>query len=261
MKDNGEIIGATSGQWLYGVVASFDSESLDYASSNSLQFGVHDYNAFVDKDDSAWLPDINMTELKQCSNAQKMPPQSKFIQQPATGNTTNPDIPPVTPNDSFPLQLGSEGPNVAALQKSMGFSTQDQDGIFGPTTLYWVNQFKAKANMAQNGIIDPITWNSWIRNGAAPTDGPPVPPATPPANYGYNVLPADTGSCVIWYKSSDNVYVNNNKPSQTLAACRGVYQLSPGSFTHNSNVFVWATASGYTVHKDHFQWNGVNYNK
>jgi len=194
MKDNGEIRGATSGQWLYGVVASFDSESLDYASSNSLQFGVHDYNAFVDKDDSAWLPDINMTELKQCSNAQKMPPQSKFIQQPATGNTTNPDIPPVPPNDSFPLQLGSEGPNVAALQKSMGFSTQDQDGIFGPTTLYWVNQFKAKANMAQNGIIDPITWNSWIRNGAAPTYGPAVPPATPPANYGYDVCDS-SGNC------------------------------------------------------------------
>ena len=213
MKDNGEIRGATSGQWLYGVVASFDSESLDYASSNSLQFGVHDYNAFVDKDDSAWLPDINMTELKQCSNAQKMPPQSKFIQKPATGNTTNTATPPAGPNDSFPLQLGSEGPNVAALQKSMGFSTKDQDGIFGPTTQYWVNKNKAKANMAQDGMVDPIMWTSWVQNGAAPQNGPPVPPAPLPTNYGYDVLPGYGPKQTQTYPAPQ---VDNRPPCGTL---------------------------------------------
>ena len=88
MKDNGEIRGATSGQWLYGVVASFDSSPLDYTANNSLQFGVHDYNAFVDKDDSAWLIDVSMTDLKQCDNGQKMPPQSKFIQSSLSDNSS-----------------------------------------------------------------------------------------------------------------------------------------------------------------------------
>lgn len=39
-----------------------------------------------------------------------------------------------TDSDAFPLKIGSQGAVVAELQKALGMSANEQDGIFGPIT-------------------------------------------------------------------------------------------------------------------------------
>jgi len=86
-------------------------------------------------------------------------------------NQYNPAIPAQadtsSPNGTgdFPLALGSKGPDVTALQKALGMSSDQQDGIFGPKTeaaLLAVTRLKTVASQA---AIDAISVKN-VQNSA-----------------------------------------------------------------------------------------------
>jgi len=75
------------------------------------------------------------------------------------------------------LKVGSKGPAVEYLQKSLGGSLK-VDGKFGPGTQKAVKDFQTSKSLKADGIVGPKTWAA-IGGGAAP-----APAAAPPAGAG-----------------------------------------------------------------------------
>lgn len=64
-------------------------------------------------------------------------------------------IPPTPPFARPVLEKGDKGPDVAALQKSLGIP---DDGDFGPATETQVMAFQAAVGLGSDGIVGPSTW-------------------------------------------------------------------------------------------------------
>lgn len=67
------------------------------------------------------------------------------------------------PVDAGPLQLGSQGPLVEGLQRTLNARMQPSpdlgvDGDFGPATEAAVVQFQATKGLAASGVVSPETW-------------------------------------------------------------------------------------------------------
>jgi|GEM_PF-6047289 len=89
IKNNGtEVAGPTSGRWAYGVVASLNTQAIDYSNSSGLQFGITDYNTFTNPPalDVASLQ-YDMQNLKMCDSDLPIPPKSNYIIPSITGNS------------------------------------------------------------------------------------------------------------------------------------------------------------------------------
>jgi peptidoglycan hydrolase-like protein with peptidoglycan-binding domain len=59
------------------------------------------------------------------------------------------------------LERGSEGPDVKALQEALielDFKPGAVDGVFGVFTESAVKMFQSWANLDQDGIVGPLTW-------------------------------------------------------------------------------------------------------
>ena len=64
----------------------------------------------------------------------------------------------------LPLELGSQGPLVAQVQKALQIPA---DGIFGPQTDDAVRRYQARAGMHVDGIVGPLTWASLFERPSA----------------------------------------------------------------------------------------------
>ena len=64
----------------------------------------------------------------------------------------------------LPLELGSQGPLVAQVQKALEIPA---DGIFGPQTDDAVRRYQARAGMHVDGIVGPLTWASLFERPSA----------------------------------------------------------------------------------------------
>ncbi len=76
-----------------------------------------------------------------------------------TGAEEAPELPELTRM----LRLGSQGEDVAALQralKALGFYTATVDGDFGPITEAAVKAFQRQAGITVDGIVGPETWGA-----------------------------------------------------------------------------------------------------
>lgn len=80
--------------------------------------------------------------------------------------------------DSAPLQIGSNGKRVLALQRTLNRSRPEEDrltedGEFGPATSAAVKDFQRKEQLEETGIVEAKTWQ---RLGAIQWDANPIPP-------------------------------------------------------------------------------------
>jgi len=73
----------------------------------------------------------------------------------------------------LPLQLGSQGPLVAQVQKTLGIPA---DGIFGVQTYVAVRRYQARAGLQVDGIVGPATWGAMYPPTSA-AQGGDAPPA------------------------------------------------------------------------------------
>ena len=90
------------------------------------------------------------------------------------------------------LRKGSRGEGVKELQRRLGMSGNDVDGIFGPGTEKAVRQFQQDSGIAVDGIVGPNTKDMLLKTNRP--DGTPLntmaPPPTGPG--GDEALPSGT---------------------------------------------------------------------
>lgn len=106
------------------------------------------------------------------------------------------DEPPETPNPactSYVIRYGSSGEVVTAAQKRLGIT---QDGRFGPGTLAAVKTFQASNDLAQDGIVGPMTWSA-LGGYPCDSDAPTPPPASEPPPPGDGDGPTTDGERVL----------------------------------------------------------------
>lgn len=246
IKNNGiEVAGPTSGKWAYGVVASLSTQAIDYSNSTGLEFGITDYNTFS----SPPLLDVaslqyDMSNLKMCDSGQQIPSKSNYIVPSITGNSqqTIDQANSSVSDDSYPLHLGSQGPNVTSLQGFLGISA---DGIFGPNTLQAVLNYQANNGLEQTGIVDLQTLAK-IQQNIADAVG----------------SGAKVRDCRVWYyKSIGREWFAKNMGLTTLSSCRSNYTVRINNSDLKKEDFppdkFYLDGSGYKL--DHFQWDGINY--
>jgi murein DD-endopeptidase MepM/ murein hydrolase activator NlpD len=73
----------------------------------------------------------------------------------------------------LPLQLGSQGPLVAQVQKALAIPA---DGIFGVQTYVAVRRYQARAGLQVDGVVGPATWGAMFPPASAARGGD-APPA------------------------------------------------------------------------------------
>lgn len=93
-----------------------------------------------------------------------------------------------SPSISGPLQIGSRGPGVAAVQTGLNSALQPSpqlqaDGVFGPKTAQAVRSFQQRRGLGADGVVGPQTAAAL---GLGYTSGggggmPAPPPGSPPA--------------------------------------------------------------------------------
>jgi len=250
IKNNGtEVAGPTSGRWAYGVVASLNTQAIDYSNSSGLQFGITDYNTFTNPPalDVASLQ-YDMQNLKMCDTGKAIPAKSSYIIPSITGNsqqTIDQANSPVS-DDSYPLHLGSQGSNVVNIQGYLGIQT---DGIFGPATLQAVLSYQASNGLDQTGIVGLETLAKMQQNiSNAFSDA---------VKKGETVA-----QCTIWWKNKyngNNYYGANYFGITTKGVCESGFKLSSSDGDLKNREFkdTGLIVAGYEV--DHYQWNGQDY--
>jgi lysozyme family protein len=99
------------------------------------------------------------------------------------------------------IEPGTEPPtasdvhaDVRRLQKLLGFSEAEQDGIFGAITAEAVRRFQRRHGLPVTGDADKATWEALEREAAgAPVNQPAGPAVTPPASGTPDLVP-ETGT-------------------------------------------------------------------
>jgi len=111
------------------------------------------------------------------------------VAQRGSGTQTNQPTPPLPPLVQAPpagpavlgpypgayVQLGAQGPVVAAVQRALGVGA---DGVFGPITYAAVVAFQRSHQLEADGQVGPMTWAA-LSDGRAPAVGSPATASAP----------------------------------------------------------------------------------
>ncbi len=116
-----------------------------------------------------------------------LPPPSTEIPAPASSAPS--------PGQDAPLR---GDPNVWRVQKILGFTGDDLDGEFGPTTEAAVRRFQAEHGLEVDGEVGPATWDALDRYEASKVQ-PATPPPDPPQPPKQATIPPASSGLFSWF--------------------------------------------------------------
>jgi len=68
--------------------------------------------------------------------------------------------PTYTQKNNLPFKRGDKGGYVVAIQRKLGLSVANQDGLFGANTEKAVRDYQKKLGLKVDGIVGSMTWKS-----------------------------------------------------------------------------------------------------